>query len=115
MEIISACIKIFPRIVGETGGKDFILAHKSADIDVLATAILRGAFEYQGQKCSACSRAYIPKSIWDQTWEKMYEALKTFKMGDVEDFSVMMGAVIAEDAYKKITRYIMMQKQIRII
>lgn len=98
--------KNFPRIVGETGGKDFILAHKSADIDVLATAILRGAFEYQGQKCSACSRAYIPKSIWDQTWEKMYEALKTFKMGDVEDFSVMMGAVISEDAYKKITRYI---------
>lgn len=98
--------KSYPRLVGETGGKDFILAHKSADIDVLSTAILRGAFEYQGQKCSACSRAYIPKSIWDKTWEKMYEALKSFKIGNVEDFSVMMGAVISEDAYKRITRYI---------
>ena len=98
--------KSYPRIVGETGGKDFILAHKSADVDVLATALLRGSFEYQGQKCSACSRAYIPKSIWDKTWEKMYEALKSFKVGNVEDFSVMMGAVISEDAYKRITRYI---------
>lgn len=98
--------KNYPRIVGETGGKDFIFSHNSADIDVLVTAILRGAFEYQGQKCSACSRAYIPKSIWDKTWEKMYEALKTFKMGSVEDFSVIMGAVISEDAYKRIVRYI---------
>lgn len=98
--------KSYPRIVGETGGKDFIVAHKSADIDVLATALLRGAFEYQGQKCSACSRAYIPKSIWDKTWEKMYEALKTFKIGNVENFTVIMGAVISEDAYKRITRYI---------
>ncbi len=98
--------KSYPRLVGETGGKDFILAHNSADVDVLATAILRGAFEYQGQKCSACSRAYIPKSIWDKTWETMYAALKTFKVGNVEDFSVIMGAVISEDAYKRITRYI---------
>ncbi len=98
--------KSYPRIVGETGGKDFIIAHNSANIDVLSTALLRGAFEFQGQKCSACSRAYIPKSIWDATWEKMYEALKSFKIGNVEDFSVMMGAVISEDAYKRITRYI---------
>jgi 1-pyrroline-5-carboxylate dehydrogenase len=98
--------KSYPRIVGETGGKDFIIAHNSANIDVLSTALLRGAFEFQGQKCSACSRAYIPKSIWDTTWEKMYEALKSFKIGNVEDFSVMMGAVISEDAYKRITRYI---------
>jgi len=98
--------KSYPRIVGETGGKDYILAHQSADIDVLATALLRGAFEYQGQKCSACSRAYIPKSIWDTTWEKMYAALKTFKIGNVENFTVIMGAVISEDAFKRITRYI---------
>ncbi|HPH88572.1 MAG TPA: L-glutamate gamma-semialdehyde dehydrogenase [Chitinophagales bacterium] len=98
--------KSYPRIVGETGGKDFIIAHNSANIDVLSTALLRGAFEFQGQKCSACSRAYIPKSIWDATWEKMYEALKSFKIGNVEDFSVIMGAVISEDAYKRITRYI---------
>lgn len=98
--------KSYPRIVGETGGKDFTIAHPSADVDVLATALLRGAFEYQGQKCSACSRAYIPKSLWDKTWEKMYAALKTFKIGNVEDFSVIMGAVISEDAYKRIARYI---------
>ncbi|MBK9328078.1 MAG: L-glutamate gamma-semialdehyde dehydrogenase [Sphingobacteriales bacterium] len=98
--------KTYPRIVGETGGKDFTLAHPSADIDILSTAILRGAFEYQGQKCSACSRAYIPKSLWDKTWEKMYEALKTFKVGNTEDFSTFMGAVISEDAYKRITKYI---------
>jgi len=98
--------KSYPRIVGETGGKDFTIAHPSADVDVLATALLRGAFEYQGQKCSACSRAYIPKSLWDKTWEKMYAALKTFKVGNVEDFSVIMGAVISEDAYKRIARYI---------
>lgn len=98
--------KTYPRIVGETGGKDFTLAHPSADIDILSTAILRGAFEYQGQKCSACSRAYIPKSLWDKTWEKMYEALKTFKVGNTEDFSTFMGAVISEDAYRRITKYI---------
>ncbi|MCB0507058.1 MAG: L-glutamate gamma-semialdehyde dehydrogenase [Chitinophagales bacterium] len=98
--------KNYPRIVGETGGKDFILAHHSADIDVLSTAILRGAFEYQGQKCSACSRAYIPKSIWDKTWEKMYASLKTFKIGNVENFTVIMGAVISADAYNKIVSYI---------
>lgn len=98
--------KNYPRLVGETGGKDFIIAHSSADIDVLATALLRGAFEFQGQKCSACSRAYVPNSIWDATWEKMYEALKTFKIGNVENFTVLMGAVISEDAYKRITNYI---------
>ncbi|HNM31104.1 MAG TPA: L-glutamate gamma-semialdehyde dehydrogenase [Chitinophagales bacterium] len=98
--------KNYPRIVGETGGKDFIFAHHSADVDVLSTALLRGAFEYQGQKCSACSRAYIPKSIWEKTWEKMYDTLKTFKVGNVEDFRTIMGAVISEDAYTRIVRYI---------
>jgi 1-pyrroline-5-carboxylate dehydrogenase len=98
--------KSYPRIVGETGGKDFTIAHASADIDILATAILRGAFEYQGQKCSACSRAYIPKSIWEATWEKMYLQLKTFRQGSPEDFSAFMNAVISEDAFKRITQYI---------
>ncbi len=98
--------KSYPRLVGETGGKDYILAHNTANVDILATALLRGSFEFQGQKCSACSRAYIPKSIWDQTWEKMYTDLKTFKIGNVENFTVMMGAVINETAYKRITKYI---------
>ena len=98
--------KSYPRIVGETGGKDFTIAHSSADIDVLATALLRGAFEYQGQKCSACSRAYIPKSIWDATWERMYMQLKTFRQGSTEDFSTFLNAVISEDSYKRIVNYI---------
>ncbi len=96
----------YPRIVGETGGKDFIFAHKSADIRSLGVALIRGAFEYQGQKCSAASRAYIPKSIWDGLRNYMIKELKTVKMGDVEDFSNFMNAVIDQGAFATITGYI---------
>ncbi len=96
----------YPRIVGETGGKDFILAHESADADALATAMIRGAFEYQGQKCSAASRCYIPKSIWAKVKEKYLEAVSTIQMGDVNDFSNFMNAVIDENAFDIISNYI---------
>jgi 1-pyrroline-5-carboxylate dehydrogenase len=98
--------KSYPRIVGETGGKDFIFAHKSADIQELGTAILRGAFEYQGQKCSAASRMYIPKSIWSDLKDYLLTEIKTIKMGDVRDFSNFMNAIIDKDAFKSITGYI---------
>lgn len=98
--------KTYPRIVGETGGKDFVFAHQSADIDALVTALVRGAFEYQGQKCSAASRTYIPKSIWPEVKEKMIAELKTIKMGDVEDFTNFMNAVIDKPAFDSITEYI---------
>lgn len=96
----------YPRIVGETGGKDFIVAHSSADVDALVTAITRGAFEYQGQKCSAASRAYIPADIWGKVWQRMQEDLSTIKVGPVEDFTNFMNAVIDEAAYQKIVSYI---------
>jgi len=92
--------------VGETGGKDFVVAHESANIDVLATALVRGAFEYQGQKCSATSRAYIPDKIWPRVWEKMLEELKEIKVGSVEDFSNYMNAVIDKSSFDKIRAYI---------
>ena len=98
--------KSYPRIVGETGGKDFILAHPSADVDVLNTALIRGAFEFQGQKCSAASRAYIPKSLWGSLREKMVRDLKSIKIGPTEDFSNFVNAVIDEAAFDKITSYI---------
>ncbi len=98
--------KWYPRIVGETGGKDFVFAHKSADIPALVTALIRGAFEYQGQKCSAASRAYIPKTIWSDVNAQMKTELKTIKMGDVEDFSNFMNAVIDRGAFTSITEYI---------
>lgn len=98
--------KSYPRIVGETGGKDFVLAHPSADIDVLNTALVRGAFEYQGQKCSAASRAYVPASLWPQLKEKMQRDLASFKMGPVEDFSNFINAVIDERSFDKLARYI---------
>jgi len=98
--------KNYPRIVGETGGKDFVFAHNSADIRKLVVALVRGAFEYQGQKCSAASRAYIPKSIWNKTWEIMDSELKKLKMGDVEDFTNLINAVIDESAFETITEYI---------
>src|SRR5258706_2667709 len=98
--------KSYPRIVGETGGKDFILAHPSADADVLATALVRGAFEFQGQKCSAASRAYIPKSMWSSVKEKMVRDLKSIKIGPTEDFTNFVNAVIDETAFDKITSYI---------
>jgi 1-pyrroline-5-carboxylate dehydrogenase len=84
----------YPRIVGETGGKDFIVAHPSADVDALAAAILRGSFEYQGQKCSAASRVYAPSNLWPELRERLVEEVGTIKMGDVTDFSNFMGAVI---------------------
>lgn len=98
--------KTYPRIVGETGGKDFIIAHKSADVDVLVTAILRGAFEYQGQKCSAASRVYIPSNLADEVKQKLIAGVKKIKMGTVEDFTNFMNAVIDEKSFNNIKRYI---------
>lgn len=96
----------YPRIVGETGGKDFIFAHPSADVDGLVAAIVRGAFEYQGQKCSAASRAYIPKSLWKEVKEKVVAEVKTIKVGDVADFKNFMGAVIDKKSFENIRGYI---------
>lgn len=98
--------KSYPRIVGETGGKDFVVAHESANINVLVSALIRGAFEYQGQKCSAVSRAYIPRNIWAQVKNKLIEDLKDIKIGSPEDFSNFMNAVIDKKAFDKITSYI---------
>ena len=98
--------KTYPRIVGETGGKDYCLAHKSCDIDVLVTAMVRGAFEYQGQKCSAMSRAYIPSTIWTEVKEKYISEVKTLKIGSPRDFSNFMNAVIDKPAFNTITSYI---------
>jgi len=96
----------YPRIVGETGGKDFIFAHASADVDALATALVRGAFEYQGQKCSAASRAYIPDSLWPQVKDRLLADVGALKMGDVTDFTTFMGGVIDRNAFATISGYI---------
>jgi len=101
-----ASYKSYPRIVGETGGKDFVLVHKSADADVVATALLRGAFEYQGQKCSAASRAYIPANLAEEVKQKLIAGIKSFKMGPVDDFSNFINAVIDERSFDKIKAYI---------
>ncbi len=98
--------KSYPRIVGETGGKDFILVHPSANVEVANTAIVRGAFEYQGQKCSAASRVYIPASLWPEIKELMIRDIASFKMGGVEDFSNFINAVIDEKSFDKLTGYI---------
>jgi len=98
--------KTYPRIVGETGGKDFVLAHPSADADVVNVALLRGSFEYQGQKCSAASRAYIPASLWPAVKEKMQRDIASFKMGPVEDFENFINAVIDEKSFDKLAKYI---------
>ncbi|MCL4638395.1 MULTISPECIES: L-glutamate gamma-semialdehyde dehydrogenase [Olivibacter] len=98
--------KSYPRIVGETGGKDFILVHRSADIKAANTAIVRGAFEYQGQKCSAASRVYIPQSLWPALKELMTKDINSFKVGPTEDFSNFINAVIDEKSFDKLTRYI---------
>ncbi|MGG9971864.1 L-glutamate gamma-semialdehyde dehydrogenase [Ferruginibacter sp. SUN002] len=98
--------KSYPRIVGETGGKDFVLIHKSANPDVVVAALLRGAFEYQGQKCSAASRAYLPSNIATEIKKKMVAELKEMKMGSVEDFTNFVNAVIDEKSFDKIERYI---------
>jgi 1-pyrroline-5-carboxylate dehydrogenase len=96
-----ASYKSYPRIVGETGGKDFIVAHPSADIDVLRTAMVRGAFEYQGQKCSAASRAYVPRSLWKRLRDDLAAETDAIPMGDVTDLSNFMGAVIDARAFAK--------------
>ena len=103
--------KSYPRIVGETGGKDFIFAHESTDADSLAVAILRGAFEYQGQKCSAASRVYVPTNLWPDVKARLVADLETVKVGDVCDFSNFMGAVINDKAYNKISGYIQTAKE----
>jgi 1-pyrroline-5-carboxylate dehydrogenase len=100
----------YPRIVGETGGKDFIIAHSSASKSAFVTALIRGAFQYQGQKCSAVSRAYIPENLWGEIKQQLMEDIASLTMGDVEDFRVFMGAVIDEAAFHRITKYIQIAK-----
>ncbi|MCB9881000.1 MAG: L-glutamate gamma-semialdehyde dehydrogenase [Planctomycetes bacterium] len=98
--------KCYPRIVGETGGKDFIFAHPSADIEALVAATVRGAFEYQGQKCSAASRAYVPESMWPDFRDRLMAQISQIRMGDVRDFSNFVNAVIDENAFRTISGYI---------
>ena len=93
----------YPRIVGETGGKDFVVAHPSADLDVLRTALVRGAFEFQGQKCSAASRAYVPRSVWARLRDDLVGVTESLSMGDVTDFSNFMGAVIDRKSFSKLS------------
>jgi 1-pyrroline-5-carboxylate dehydrogenase len=101
-----ATYKTYPRIVGETGGKDFVLAHKSANVDQVVTALVRGAYEFQGQKCSAASRAYIPDNMWAEVKEKLVEQVEGIKMGDPEDFTNFMCAVIDEASFDKLAMFI---------
>ena len=98
--------KSYPRIVGETGGKDFVMAHRSANAKAVAVALVRGSFEYQGQKCSAASRAYIPSNLWDEVKGYMIEMLKEIKVGSTEDFSNFVNAVIDEKSFDKLAKYI---------
>jgi 1-pyrroline-5-carboxylate dehydrogenase len=98
--------RAYPRLVGETGGKDFVFAHPSADVGALVTALVRGAFEYQGQKCSAASRAYVPKSLWKEVKERLVAETSELKLGDPEDFRNFMGAVIDQRSFEKIKGYI---------
>ncbi len=101
-----ASYRTYPRLVGETGGKDFVLAHPSADPHALAVGIVRGAFEYQGQKCSAASRLYVPASLWPQVSDLVVDMTREMRMGDVRDFSNFIGAVIDERAFRKHSRYL---------
>jgi 1-pyrroline-5-carboxylate dehydrogenase len=96
----------YPRVVGETGGKDFVFVHPSAEVESTAVALLRGAYEYQGQKCSAASRAYVPESLWPGIRDRLLAMIGEIKMGEVEDFTTFMGAVIDRDAYERIRKYI---------
>ena len=96
----------YPRLVGETGGKDFVLAHPSADVEALAAALVRGAFEYQGQKCSAASRAYVPQSLWPELKRRLLDLIGDLRMGDVTDFRNFMGAVIDQRSFTKLEGYI---------
>jgi 1-pyrroline-5-carboxylate dehydrogenase len=95
--------RAYPRLVGETGGKDFVIAHPSADVDVLRTALVRGAFEFQGQKCSAASRAYIPRSVWHRLRDPFLEEVDGMPMGDITDFSKFLGAVIDQRSFDRLT------------
>jgi 1-pyrroline-5-carboxylate dehydrogenase len=101
-----ASYRSYPRIVGETGGKDFVVAHPSADVDVLRTALIRGAFEFQGQKCSAASRAYIPRSVWARLRDDLIGETEALSMGDVTDFANFMGAVIDRRSFDKLARVV---------
>ena len=101
----------YPRIVGETGGKDFIVAHASADPQALAVAVVRGGYEYQGQKCSAASRIYVPRSLWSDVRDRVVAMIRDIRMGDVQDFRNFMGAVIDSKAFEKISEYIADAKQ----
>ena len=98
--------RTYPRLVGETGGKDFIVAHASADPEALATAIVRGGYEYQGQKCSAASRIYVPQSLWGEVRDRTIAMMKELKIGDVRDFRNFMGAVIDKKAFTRISEYL---------
>ncbi len=102
--------RTYPRLVGETGGKDFVFADPTADIDAVRTALVRGAFEYQGQKCSAASRAYIPRSLWTKLKPALIADVKSLKIGDVRDFSNFVNAVIDAKAFKRISEYIALAK-----
>jgi len=107
--LIGKNIKVYtnyPRLVGETGGKDFVFAHPSADVDALVAALVRGAYEYQGQKCSAASRAYIPRSLWKDCKTKILAAIDSIQVGDISDFTHFMGAVIDNKAFSTISGYI---------
>jgi 1-pyrroline-5-carboxylate dehydrogenase len=103
--------RAYPRLVGETGGKDFVFAHPSADLPALAVALVRGAFEYQGQKCSAASRAYVPASIWPALKARLVALVHALQVGDVADFRNFMGAVIDARAYARIGEYIAQAKR----
>jgi 1-pyrroline-5-carboxylate dehydrogenase len=98
--------RAYPRLVGETGGKDFVIAHESADVDAVVTGLLRGAFEYQGQKCSAASRCYIPSTMADEVKDRLAEGVRSFKMGTVEDFRNLINAVIDEKSFDSLAGYI---------
>ncbi len=106
-----ATYRSYPRVVGETGGKDFIMAHASADREALATAIVRGGFEFQGQKCSAASRVYAPRTMWPELKDRLVALVDTIRMGDVADFRNFMGAVIDERAFTKISGYLQTAKE----
>ncbi|MCP4805630.1 MAG: L-glutamate gamma-semialdehyde dehydrogenase [Proteobacteria bacterium] len=103
--------RTYPRLVGETGGKDFIVAHPSADVPTLAVAIARGSFEYQGQKCSASSRVYVPRSLWPEVRDRVVAMVEEMKLGDVRDFSTFVAAVIDERAFDKHARYLDIAKE----
>src|SRR5207302_1173941 len=98
-----ATYRTYPRLVGETGGKDFVIAHPSAEVDALRTGLVRGAFEYQGQKCSAASRAYIPRSIWGRLRGSLVEETESLPMGDIADFSNFLGAVIDRRSFNRLS------------